>query len=63
MREWMRAFASVFAAFLGVQSDENRKRDFEQGRFSVFVVAGIALTLVFLLTVYGLVTVSMALFN
>lgn len=63
MREWIRAFASVFAAFFGVQSDENRKRDFEQGRFSVFVVAGIALTLVFLLTVYGLVTVSMALFN
>jgi hypothetical protein len=63
MREWLRAFASVFAAFLGVQSEANRKRDFEQGRFSVFVVAGIALTLAFLLTVYGLVTVSMALFN
>ncbi len=63
MREWMRAIASVFAAFLGVQSDANRKRDFEQGRFSVFVVAGLALTVVFLLTVYVLVTVSMALFN
>jgi len=63
MREWIRAFASVFAAFLGVQSDENRKRDFEHGRFSVFVVAGLALTLAFLLAVYGLVTVSMALSN
>lgn len=63
MRKWMRAFASVFAAFLGVQSEANRKRDFEQGRFSVFVVAGLALTLAFLLTVYGLVTISMAIFN
>jgi hypothetical protein len=44
----------VFAAFLGVQSEANRRRDFTQGRFSVFVVAGIALTVAFLLTVYGL---------
>ena len=54
MRRWMRAVASVFAAFLGVQSEANRRRDFTQGRFSVFVVAGIALTVAFLLTVYGL---------
>jgi len=60
MRDWLRAFASVFAAFLGVQSDENRERDFQQGRFSVFVVAGIALTLGFLLTVYALVQVVMS---
>lgn len=54
MRQWMHAVASVFAAFLGVQSEANRRRDFTQGRFSVFVVAGIALTVAFLLTVYGL---------
>jgi hypothetical protein len=60
MKDWLRAFASVFAAFLGVQSDENRERDFQQGRFSVFVVAGIALTLGFLLTVYVLVQVVMS---
>jgi hypothetical protein len=60
MKDWLRAFASVFAAFLGVQSEENRERDFQQGRFSVFVVAGIALTLGFLLTVYVLVKVVMS---
>jgi hypothetical protein len=60
MKDWLRAFASVFAAFLGVQSDENRERDFQQGRFSVFVVAGIALTLGFLLTVYVLVQAVMS---
>ena len=55
MKEWLRAFASVFAGFLGVQSDANRRRDFARGRFSVFVVAGIVSALTFLLTVYGLV--------
>jgi hypothetical protein len=59
MREWLRAFVSVFAAFLGVQSESNRRRDFEYGRFSVFAVAGFALTLMFLLTVYGLVRLVM----
>ena len=60
MKDWLRAFASVFAAFLGVQSEENRERDFQQGRFSVFVVAGIALTVGFLLTVYVLVKLVMS---
>jgi len=32
---------SVGAAFLGVQSEANRKRDFTQGKFSHFVIAGI----------------------
>lgn len=32
---------SVGAAFIGVQSEANRKRDFTQGKFSHFVIAGI----------------------
>ncbi|WP_076419426.1 DUF2970 domain-containing protein [Colwellia sp. UCD-KL20] len=32
---------SVGAAFLGVQSESNRKRDFTQGKFSHFVIAGV----------------------
>ncbi|MEE2821052.1 MAG: DUF2970 domain-containing protein [Pseudomonadota bacterium] len=47
------------ASFLGVQSDANRDRDFEHGRFSVFVVAGLFMTLIFLLSVYGLVQLVM----
>jgi hypothetical protein len=61
MKEWLRAFASVFAGFLGVQSDANRRRDFERGRFSVFFVAGIVSILTFLLTVYSLVRLVMSL--
>ena len=55
MKQWLQTFASVFAAFLGVQSDANRQRDFQEGRFSAFVVSGIVLTVGFLLTVYGFV--------
>ena len=32
---------SVGSAFLGVQSEANRKRDFTKGKFSHFVIAGI----------------------
>lgn len=59
MKNWLRTFASVFAAFLGVQSEENRVRDFQEGRFSAFVVAGVMLTVGFLLSVYGLVQLVM----
>ena len=48
MREWIRAFAGVFFAFLGVQSEENRRHDFEKVRFSMLAVAGLILTFVFL---------------
>ena len=40
--------SSVLAAGLGVQSSKNRERDFKQGRFGVFVAAGIVFTLLFI---------------
>ena len=51
----MKALVSVLAAFLGVQSEANRRRDFSEGRFSIFVIAGVVSIALFLLTVYGLV--------
>lgn len=59
MKNWLRTFASVFAAFVGVQTDRNRARDFQEGRFSAFVIAGLMLTLVFLVSVYGFVRLVM----
>ncbi len=59
MKIWVLAIWSVMAAFLGVQSNANRERDFEHGRFSVLVVAGLLMTLIFLLSVYGLVQLVM----
>ena len=54
MRDWVKALVSVLAAFLGVQSEANRRRDFSEGRFSIFVIAGVVSIALFLLTVYGL---------
>jgi hypothetical protein len=47
--------SSVLAAGLGVQSSKNRERDFKQGRFGVFIAAGIIFTLLFIGTVYSVV--------
>tara|TARA_E500000331_G_scaffold234405_1_gene224573 strand:- start:303 stop:467 length:165 start_codon:yes stop_codon:yes gene_type:complete len=38
---------SVLRAFLGVQSAENRDRDFDQGNPIIFVSLAIALTIMF----------------
>lgn len=51
----MQVMGSVFAAGLGVQSSKNRERDFKQGKFGVFVAAGIVFTLLFMGTVYSIV--------
>lgn len=61
MKDWLRAFASVFAAFLGVQSEKNREHDFRNGKFPLFVVSGLLLTLLFLIFVYALTKIAMAL--
>jgi hypothetical protein len=49
--------ASVFAAGLGVQSSKNRERDFKQGRFGIFIAAGITFTLLFIGTVVFVVQI------
>jgi len=51
----LQVVSSVFAAGLGVQSSKNRERDFKQGNFKVFVIAGIVFTLLFIGTVFGVV--------
>jgi Protein of unknown function (DUF2970) len=38
---------SILAAFVGVQSDKNRKLDFEQGSLTTYVVGGLIFTVVF----------------
>lgn len=41
-------FKSVCAAFLGVQSDKNRKRDFNEGKLSHFIIAGVIAVVIFI---------------
>ncbi|NOS73588.1 MAG: DUF2970 domain-containing protein [Methyloglobulus sp.] len=38
---------SILAAFIGVQSDKNRKLDFEQGSLTTYIIAGLVFTVVF----------------
>ena len=48
--------SSVFAAALGVQSSKNRERDFKGGSFTTFIAAGIVFTVLFVVTVYLVVS-------
>ena len=49
---WLRYILSVLQAFFGVQSSENRDRDFEQGNPVVFFVIAIVITIVFMLSLF-----------
>ena len=51
--------ASVLSAFLGVQKNERRVRDFTHGKPSQFVLAGIILTILFILLVFSVVKLVM----
>ncbi|HIE85825.1 MAG: DUF2970 domain-containing protein [bacterium] len=46
---------SVLAAALGVQSSKNRERDFTKGNPLVFIAAGLIFTILFVLTLIGVV--------
>lgn len=47
---------SVLSAAIGVQSDANRKKDFEQGSLATYVVVGLIFTLLFVAFLVFLVT-------
>ena len=42
---------SVFAAMIGVQSDQNRETDFKHGSLAVYIVVGLIATLLFILII------------
>ena len=42
---------SILAAGIGVQSDKNRTRDFEQGNPLTFIIGGIVFTLLFIASI------------
>ncbi len=52
-------FKSVGAAFFGVQSNENRKNDFEQGKLSHFIIVGIICVFTFIAGLIALVSLIM----
>ncbi len=42
---------SILAAGIGVQSNKNRERDFEEGSPLAFIIGGVIFTILFILTV------------
>lgn len=46
---------SVIAAAFGVQNSKNRERDFTTGNPLVFIAAGLIFTVLFVLTIVGIV--------
>jgi hypothetical protein len=48
-------FTSAIAALFGVQSSKKHARDFARGKPIHYVIVGVIVTVVFVLTVWGLV--------
>jgi len=53
-------FGSVLAAGFGVQSEQNRVRDFRVGSGKHFVAVGMIATLLFVVALYGIVRLVLA---
>ena len=53
---------STLAAFIGVQSNANRERDFTHGKISHFIGIGLLFGLIFVLTLVGVVQLVMHLY-
>ncbi len=52
---FLQVMMSVFAAAFGVQKDENYERDFTTGSPLPFILGGILFTVLFVLTLVGVV--------
>ncbi len=53
-------FKSTFAAFFGVQSEEQRERDFAGGRPAYFILAGLLATVLFVVAIIFVVKLVLA---
>ncbi len=52
---------SVLASMFGVQSNKKREQDFTHGKPSQYIVVGLLMTVVFILSIWGLVSLVMKL--
>ena len=48
-------FGSVFASMFGVQSSKKHQEDFGHGKASTYIAVGLIATILFVLTVWGVV--------
>ncbi|MCB1717341.1 MAG: DUF2970 domain-containing protein [Candidatus Competibacteraceae bacterium] len=56
----LQIISSVLSSFIGVQSNKNRERDFKHGRVVHFIIAGVVLTVLFILVVYSAVQFALS---
>ena len=52
---------SVLASMFGVQSNKKREQDFTHGKPSQYIAIGLLMTVVFILSIWGLVSLVMKL--
>ena len=57
---FLQMVGSILASFFGVQSSENRKRDFTKGKAKYFIAVGILMTVVWYSVIYVIVNVVLA---
>ena len=50
---------SVISAMFGVQSSKNHERDFAKGRPAAYIIVGIVMTILFILTIWTVVSIVM----
>lgn len=55
-----RVLQSTLAGAIGVQSNKNREKDFENGNIWVFVASGIIFTVIFILTITTIVRIAVS---
>jgi hypothetical protein len=53
---FLQAMLSVIQASFGVQSSQNRERDFTKGKLWIFIVSALIFTVVFVLAIAGIVS-------
>lgn len=53
--KWTDIIISVFSAFFGVQSERNRERDFKHGKAIHYIIVGVVVTLLIIVSLVILV--------
>ena len=49
---WSQVFSSILWACIGIQDSKTHKRDFESNEINKFIVAGIVVLIMFVLTIF-----------
>lgn len=52
----LQVLKSVLAAFVGIQNKENRELDFSQGKVSHYIIVGVAVVILFIMTIVFVVS-------